>query len=136
MTTQTSAPTLTDPDIIQQDLAQQTLTGQTLPRQNLHNDLRQMIAVLQQERQALATLQADALNAVTREKDDLCGRLAMIGAGTLDADARALVETAKSLNDVNRRVRNLLAANVSGRLDALGAGRTQRHAYTAGSMPG
>ncbi|KEO88700.1 hypothetical protein EH31_14755 [Erythrobacter longus] len=91
-----------------------------------------MIAVLQQERQALATLEADTLNAVTREKDDLCSRLATIGAGAIDPEARALVETAKSLNDVNRRVRNLLAANVSGRLDALGADRTERHAYTAG----
>lgn len=100
-------------------------------RQELHGNLRQMIAVLQEERQALATLEADALNAVTREKDDLCGRLARIDAGVIDAEARALVETAKSLNDVNRRVRNLLAANVSGRLDALGADRAGRHAYTA-----
>ncbi|WP_152553579.1 flagellar protein FlgN [Erythrobacter longus] len=117
MTTQTPDRTLTDADIA---------------RQSLHGDLRQMIAVLQQERQALATLEADTLNAVTREKDDLCSRLATIGAGAIDPEARALVETAKSLNDVNRRVRNLLAANVSGRLDALGADRTERHAYTAG----
>ena len=100
-------------------------------RQELHGNLRQMIAVLQEERQALATLEADTLNAVTCEKDDLCGRLADIRTGTIDAETRALVETAKSLNDVNRRVRNLLAANVSGRLDALGAEGSRRHAYTA-----
>ncbi|MEP1422170.1 MAG: flagellar protein FlgN [Erythrobacter sp.] len=108
-------------------------------RQSLCGNLRQMIAVLQKERQALATLEADTLNAITRDKDELCGRLADFGAefggevgvGIIDPEARALVETAKALNDVNRRVRNLLAANVSGRLDALGTDRSGRHAYTA-----
>lgn len=94
-------------------------------------NLRQMIAVLEAERQALATLQADTLNAVTREKESLCDALTGLGADTLNEETRALVETAKSLNDVNRRVRNLLAANVAGRLDALGADRQGRHAYTA-----
>ncbi|MEO1221486.1 MAG: flagellar protein FlgN [Pseudomonadota bacterium] len=100
---------------------------------SLHGNLRQMIAVLEAERQALATLEADTLNAVTREKESVCDRLAVIGLEAIDDEARALVETAKSLNDVNRRVRNLLAANVAGRLDALGADRPGRHAYTAGS---
>ncbi|MEM1051698.1 MAG: flagellar protein FlgN [Pseudomonadota bacterium] len=94
---------------------------------DLHGNLRQMIAVLEAERQALATLEADALVAVTHEKDRVCGQLAGLIAPDLDVEARALVETAKSLNDVNRRVRNLLAANVAQRLDALGA---ERHAYT------
>jgi flagellar biosynthesis/type III secretory pathway chaperone len=98
---------------------------------DLTGNLRQMIAVLETERQALATLQPDALMAVTREKEGLCDILAQPGARPLDEKTRALVETAKSLNDANRRVRNLLAANVAGRLDALGAQRSGRHAYTA-----
>lgn len=97
-------------------------------RQNLAGSLRQMIAVLQDERQALATLKADALIEVTREKEGLCEQLAHFGAQSMDAEARSLAQTAKSLNDVNRRVRNLLAANVSGRLEALGG---ERHAYNA-----
>lgn len=105
--------------------------------QGLHGNLRQMIAVLEAERQALATLEADALFAVTHAKDDLCGRLASFGETSFDADAHALAQTAKSLNEVNRRVRNLLAANVSGRLDALEAQRgNERHAYTASSITG
>jgi len=100
---------------------------------DLHENLRQMIAVLQSERQALATLEAESLSAVTREKDSLCDRLTQIDHAKIDDDARALAETAKSLNDVNRRVRNLLAANVSGRLNALGTERSGRHAYSAGS---
>ena len=43
---------------------------------------------------------------------------------------RPLVETAQRLNDVNRRVRNLLAANVASRLEAFGSPRA---AYQAGS---
>ena len=105
-------------------------------RQDLASSLRQMIAVLQAERQALATLKADALLEVTREKEGLCEQLASlgahIGAGRMDDETRALAQTAKSLNDVNRRVRNLLAANVTGQLEALGG---KRHAYSAHSGP-
>ena len=105
-------------------------------RQDLASSLRQMIAVLQAERQALATLKADALLDVTREKEGLCDELALLGAhigtGRMDDETRALAQTAKSLNDVNRRVRNLLAANVTGQLEALGG---KRHAYSAHSGP-
>jgi flagellar biosynthesis/type III secretory pathway chaperone len=93
---------------------------------DLHGNLRQMIAVLESERQALATLEADELFEVTHRKEALCDRLAAFGPETLDAEARELVEAAKALNEVNRRVRNLLAAHVTARLEALGS---PRHAY-------
>ena len=93
--------------------------------------LRQMIAVLEAERQALATLEAGNLAAVTDEKSSLCDQLMAIAPNTLGEETRALAQTAKSLNDANRRVRNLLAANVTARLDALGAERPGRHAYKA-----
>lgn len=96
----------------------------------LTGNLRQMIAVLQTERQALATLKADALFEVTEAKDTLCARIAGFDPQTINEEARALAQTAKSLNEANRRVRNLLAANVAERLGALG---TQRHDYSAGS---
>lgn len=86
--------------------------------------LRQMIAVLEQERQALASLDADALTCSTRAKETLCDALAPVASRELNAEARALAETAQQLNEVNRRVRNLLAANVSARLEALGGPRT------------
>ena len=92
---------------------------------DLTGNLRQMIAVLEQERQALAALDTDALACSTRAKEALCEALMPIGpAADLDEETRALAETAQQLNDVNRRVRNLLAANVSARLDALGGART------------
>ncbi|MEM7690066.1 MAG: flagellar protein FlgN [Pseudomonadota bacterium] len=91
--------------------------------------LRQMIAVLEDERQALATLDADGLFEAARDKGALCDTLALVNTDALDAETRPLVETAQRLNDVNRRVRNLLAANVASRLEALGAPRV---AYQAG----
>ena len=102
-------------------------------RQELHGNLRQMIAVLQDERQALATLKAEVLLDVTRQKEGLCEELSKFGSHPMDEETQALAHTAKALNDVNRRVRNLLAANVAGRLETLGG---QRHAYDASSGPG
>lgn len=82
--------------------------------------LRQMIAVLENERQALATLDLDLLTSAVREKEALCDVLEPVPSQTLDNETRALASTAKQLNDINRRVRNLLAANVANRLEALG----------------
>ena len=54
-------------------------------------------------------------------KQALCEALAPYRPDALDPHTRDLVTTAKALNDVNRRVRNLLAANVCARLEALGS---------------
>ncbi|NVE93294.1 flagellar protein FlgN [Altererythrobacter lutimaris] len=86
----------------------------------LPEQLRQMIAVLEQERQALAAMDLDALTLTIRDKDALCGELEGVGPDGIDDECRSLAETARQLNDVNRRVRNLLAANVASRLEALG----------------
>jgi hypothetical protein len=97
--------------------------------------LRQMIAVLQRERQALAALDADDLFGAARDKEALCDALAEIGPQALDSETRSLAETARQLNEVNRRVRNLLAANVAARIEALGGARHgsgARATYAAG----
>ena len=91
-------------------------------------NLRQMIAVLEEERQALATLDADGLFEASHRKQELCDTLLPFGPDALDPQARDLAKTAQALNDVNRRVRNLLAANVSARLEALGS---SQHTYRA-----
>lgn len=96
------------------------IAPETLP---LAANLRQMIAVLEKERQSLATLDADGLFETAREKEALCDSLSVIPSDALDAQTRPLVETAQRLNDINRRVRNMLAANVASRLEALGAPR-------------
>lgn len=96
--------------------------------QDLTGKLRQMIAVLEEERQALATLDADALFEASHRKHELCDLLHPFGSDALDDEARELALTAQTLNDVNRRVRNLLAANVTARLEALGSAQ---HTYAA-----
>ncbi|WP_323982167.1 flagellar protein FlgN [Novosphingobium aureum] len=94
----------------------------------LRETLRQMLAVLESERQALAGLDLDGIVGATRDKERLCGTLGaaapgvgggMAGAFDLDEECRTMLDTARRLNEVNRQVRNLLAANVSRRLDAL-----------------
>ncbi len=87
---------------------------------DVSGNLRQMIAVLEQERQALASLDTDALTCSTREKEALCNSLIPVRPDELTGEARSLAQTARQLNEVNRRVRNLLAANVAARLEAMG----------------
>jgi hypothetical protein len=106
--------------------------NQPAARGNLAASLRQMIAVLERERQALAALDADELMFAAQDKDALCDAIAAIGPQTLDTEMRGLAETAKQLNEVNRRVRNLLAANVAARIEALGGPRRMRRAGLAG----
>lgn len=86
---------------------------------DLRDTLRQMLAVLEEERQALAGLDLDAIIGATNDKTRLCGTLDTAGAIELDEECRGMLETARRLNEVNRKVRNIIAANVSRRLDAL-----------------
>jgi len=102
----------------------------------IRDDLRQMVAVLQAERQALAGLDLDGILGAAMDKRDLCGRLDHAAAAEVDEECRGLLDAARRLNEVNRQVRNLIAANVSARLDALlgspalyRAGGAQRPAY-------
>lgn len=88
-----------------------------------------MIAALEAERQALASLDADGLFEAARSKEALCDALSPLDRSALNTETLPLAETAQHLNEVNRRVRNLLAANVAARLEALGAPRA---AYRAG----
>lgn len=93
----------------------------------LHETLRQMLAVLESERQALAGLDLDAIIGATQVKDRLCGELEHATIDDLDDECRGMVETAKRLNEVNRQVRNIIAANVAKRLDVLtGSSRLYR----------
>ena len=89
----------------------------------LRDALRQMLAVLEEERQALAGLDLDVIVGTTRDKDRLCGTLDLVGerlgGGDIDEECRGMLDAARRLNEVNRQVRNIIAANVSRRLNAL-----------------
>ena len=95
------------------------MSGASLMRKNL----RQMIAVLQAERQALAGLDLDGLMGAAQDKLRLRGTLdahsPFAATHGIDDECRGLLDAARRLNEVNRQVRNLIAANVSARLDAL-----------------
>lgn len=85
----------------------------------LRDTLRQMLAVLEDERHALAGLEIDAIMACAVSKDSLCGRLDTTDHALVDEECRGLLDAARRLNEANRRVRNLIAANVAARLDAM-----------------
>lgn len=89
----------------------------------LRDTLRQMLAVLQSERQALAAIDIDAMMGAANDKAALCHLLESTGnparRADVDEECRGLLDAARRLNEVNRQVRNLIAANVSARLDAL-----------------
>ncbi len=86
---------------------------------NLRETLRQMLAVLQAERQALAGLDIDAIMGTAGDKQVLCGQLEGVAPAEVDEECRGLLDAARRLNEVNRQVRNLIASNISSRLDAL-----------------
>lgn len=91
----------------------------TSPQGSLRETLRQMVAVLQDERQALAALDLDAIMGAAVGKSGLCDVLAAADEGAVDEECRGLLDAARRLNEVNRQVRNLIAANVAQRLDAI-----------------
>ena len=90
---------------------------------DLHGALRQMLAVLEAERQALASMDIEEIMGCSQHKGALCDRLdsaaSTLGPQILDEECRAMLEAARRLNEVNRQIRNLVAANVAARLQAL-----------------
>ncbi|MDE2405420.1 MAG: flagellar protein FlgN [Sphingomonadales bacterium] len=87
-----------------------------------------MVAVLQTERQSLAGMDLDGIMGAATDKVTLCGRLEAVSPDQIDDECRGLLDAAKRLNEVNRQLRNLIAANVSARLEALTG---SPHAYGA-----
>ena len=84
----------------------------------LRDSLRQMLALLEGERQALAALDLERIVTCADGKETICGALDGRGA-ELDEECRGLLDAVRRMNEVNRKLRNLLAANVQARLSAL-----------------
>ena len=93
--------------------------SQALSSFDLRDTLRQMVAVLQEERQALAGLDLDGIMGAANTKGNLVEVIEGAGVSAIDEECRGLLEAAKKLNEVNRQVRNLIAANVAARLEAM-----------------
>jgi len=84
----------------------------------LRDGLRQMLALLEGERQALAALDLERIVNCADGKQTICNGLDGRGA-EIDEECRGLLDAVKRMNEVNRKLRNLLAANVQARLSAL-----------------
>jgi len=82
-------------------------------------NLRQMLALLEGERQALAGLDLERIITCADGKQRICADLEAAEVGKLDEECEGLLNAVRRLNDVNRRLRNMIADNVSARLGAL-----------------
>jgi hypothetical protein len=89
------------------------------PAATLRDTLHQMVAVLQSERAALAGLDLDAIMGCAYDKYELCGRLDAAQGEAIDEECRGLLDSARRLNEVNRQLRNLIAANIAAKIEAL-----------------
>ena len=81
--------------------------------------LQQMLALLQGERQALAALDLDRIVTCTSGKMDLFVKLEAVEKASLDEECLGVLDAVRRLNEINRRLRNLIASNVQNRLGAL-----------------
>lgn len=91
--------------------------GTKLP---LRDQLRQMLALLEGERQALATLDLERILTCADGKVELCDVIECSGAGSeMDEECRGLLDAVRRLNEINRKLRNLIASNMQARFTAL-----------------
>ena len=100
--------------------------------------LRQMLALLEGERQALAALDIDRITNCSTGKMELCERLDRVRPEDLDEECLGLLDAVRRLNTINRRLRNLIATNVQSRIDAMAgaAGTYQSGTGPTGAYPG
>ena len=96
--------------------------------------LRQMLALLEGERQALAALDLYRITNCSTGKMELCERLEQVRPEDLDEECLGLLDAVRRLNTINRRLRNLIATNVQSRIDAM-AGVTGTYQGANGRIP-
>lgn len=85
----------------------------------LREPLRQLIAVLDKERQAIAGLELDDITIAAQSKLAVCGKIEQISADDLDDETRAMILSARDMNETNRQIRNLIAANIETRIKTI-----------------
>lgn len=85
----------------------------------LNQALHSLAGVLEAERQALAALDLERILVCARGKEDLAGQLARYRSDTLDDECKGLLDAVRRLNAINRKMRNLIAANIQARLGEL-----------------
>ena len=106
--------------------------SQAVTAPDMTQTVRQMLAVLQDERRALAGLDLAGVVDCAMRKGHLCEVLADADTGTIEAPLRDLLTSAARLNDGNARLCNLIAGKVSTRLTAL-TGRSSLYRVGGGN---
>lgn len=101
----------------------------------LRDTLRQMLALLEGERQALAALDLERILTCADGKVELCDAIERSTSGALDEECRGLLDAVQRLNEINRKIRNLIAANVEARLGSL-TGRVGLYGEGRAASPG
>lgn len=86
---------------------------------SLRDQLRQMLALLEGERQALAGLDLDRIMSSAQDKMALCALLERCDRAEIDEECHGLLDAVRRLNEINRRLRNVIASNMQARLAAL-----------------
>jgi len=86
---------------------------------SLAGHLRQMLALLEGERQALAALDLERILTCADGKLNLCALIERCDAAELDEECRGLLDAVRRLNAINRKLRNLIASNMQARFNAL-----------------
>lgn len=86
---------------------------------SLAERLRQMLALLEGERQALAALDLARILTCADGKLELCAAIERFESAQLDDECRGLLDGVRRLNEVNRKLRNLIASNMQARFNAL-----------------
>ena len=86
---------------------------------HLAEHLRQMLALLEGERQALAALDLERILTCAGGKEKISAAIEALEPLSLDEECQGLLSSVSGLNDINRRLRNMIAANVQARLGAL-----------------
>lgn len=100
----------------------------------LRQALTQMIAMLEGERAALATLDLERILVCAQGKESLTELLERHRRETLDDECLGLLDAARQLNAINRKMRNLIAANIQARLSML-TGSVNLYGGSAMSSP-
>lgn len=85
----------------------------------LADHLRQMLALLEDERQALADLDLERIITCASGKEQICHAIEGLELQSLDEECSGLLSAVHHLNDINRKLRNMIAANIQSRLGAL-----------------
>jgi hypothetical protein len=101
----------------------------------LRDTLRQMLALLEGERQALAALDLERILTCADGKAELCAAIERTAKAALDEECRGLLDAVQRLNEINRKIRNLIAANVEARLGSL-TGRVGLYGEGRPAAPG